>query len=167
MNAQVGSTLVPAAADSWQATSNHGYSCAMQAFPIRHAPRRAVCGACLALPVASVNYWPLHRPSSSSCTSRVGIQRRWRVNGLLDSVSLTRALCAAPVSSVGCPGRDPVLAKTAPGSAAARIPGLALPWAAPAPLHALLSAVFASVDLLGGRRNTEALALRIPALVLW
>jgi hypothetical protein len=110
------------------------------------------------------NYWPLHCPSSSSCTSRVGIQRRWRVNGLLDAVWLTRALCAAPVSSARCPGRDPVLATTAPGSAAARIPGLAFPWAAPAPLHAFLSAVFASADLLRERRNTEALALRIPAL---
>ena len=99
-----GSTPVPTAAGSWKA------------FRISLAPRRAVCFS------PNVNYWPPHRRSSSKCTSRVGIQRRWRVDRLLDAVSLTVPCAPQPYLPPPCPVKTQCSQDRPPGSAAARIP---------------------------------------------
>ena len=143
--------------------------CAVHAFPIPLAPGERSAAARWANPVAGVNYWPPRRPSSSSCTSRVGIRRRGYVDGLLDSVSLTRALCAAPISSARCPSWSrPSACYDRPGFRSRAN-------TRPSPLSGLRPRHFTSFSLpylhrwtcSGGGRNTEALALRIPALVLW
>lgn len=134
-----GSTPVPTAAGSWKA------------FRISLAPRRAVCFS------PNVNYWPPHRRSSSKCTSRVGIQRRWRVDRLLDAVSLTVPCAPQPYLPPPCPASRPSARKTAPRVPQPReYPPQRPVCAAPAPLHALHAAVFASADLLRGMRNTRS-----------